>query len=54
MEIFQHLYRDTSGVTSVEYALLVTFIALVIVTSATALGNALNQTFTRVSTGLGG
>jgi pilus assembly protein Flp/PilA len=38
-------YRDNSGTTAIEYALIASLIAVVVVTSVTALGTKLTGTF---------
>ena len=53
MKIIRQLYRDTSGATMVEYALMVTFVALVAMVGAGVLGTSLNSRFTNVAGGLG-
>jgi Flp pilus assembly pilin Flp len=45
MEIINQFYQDTSGATMVEYALMITFIALAAIEGVTALGNALKTIF---------
>lgn len=44
--------RDDSGATAVEYGLMVTFIAIVIIAAVTALGTKLRTVFTNVANGL--
>ncbi len=46
--------RDTRGVTSIEYALLGSLIAMVIVTSMTLLGTNLNASISGVQAGFAG
>jgi pilus assembly protein Flp/PilA len=41
--------RDNSGATAVEYGLIASLIALVIIAGATAVGTKLKNTFTEVS-----
>jgi pilus assembly protein Flp/PilA len=53
MEIIQQFYRDTSGATMVEYALMVAFIALVAMGGAGVLGASVNSKFNEVSGGFG-
>jgi Flp pilus assembly pilin Flp len=45
VKIIQQLCRDTSGATMVEYALMITFIALVAMVSAITLGTSVNTVF---------
>lgn len=45
--------RNTKGATAIEYALIATFIALVIISSAGILGNNVSNTLTNVSTKMG-
>ncbi len=45
--------RNTKGATAIEYGLIATFIALVIVTSAGILGVNISNTLTYVSTKMG-
>jgi pilus assembly protein Flp/PilA len=44
--------RDDAGATSIEYALIATFIALVIIASVTATGNNVANVFNNVQNGL--
>ena len=46
---FSMLLRDESGVTSIEYALLGTLIAMAIVTSVTLLGGSLKELYEMVT-----
>jgi pilus assembly protein Flp/PilA len=46
---FLRLLRDEEGQDLIEYALLATFVSLVAITGATALGNALNNWYTAVA-----
>ena len=48
-ELISRLRRDERGVVYVEYALLVTLIALVIVGGASFLGNNINGLFTNIA-----
>ena len=43
--------KDDTGATSIEYALLASLIAMLIVFSGTTIGTNLSQTFTTVSNG---
>ena len=47
--VTQRLRQDDRGVTSVEYALLATLIAVVIIAGATALGLAINGQLTTIA-----
>jgi pilus assembly protein Flp/PilA len=44
--------RDESGATAIEYGLIASLIALVIIASVAVVGNSLTNTFTEVSTNL--
>jgi pilus assembly protein Flp/PilA len=48
--LLSRFVQDESGATAVEYGLIAALIAVVIITGATALGKALNTTFTNIST----
>ncbi len=54
MEMIHQLYRDTSGASMVEYALLVSFIAMACFTAVHALGISLLQPFNNANAGFGG
>jgi pilus assembly protein Flp/PilA len=45
MERIKNFFKDESGASAVEYGLLVSLIAVMIIVGATALGNNLNTTF---------
>ncbi|CAN0495160.1 unnamed protein product, partial [Phaeothamnion confervicola] len=45
-------FRDESGATAVEYALLASLIAIAIIGGATALGTSLNNAFQGIATSL--
>jgi len=47
-------YRDESGATATEYAMLIVFVALAIAVGAQALGNDLTALFQHVGTTLNG
>ena len=47
---FNRLVRDEQGQDLIEYALLATFVSLVAIAGATALGTALNSWYNTVST----
>jgi len=51
MERIKNFFKDASGASAVEYGLLVSLIAVVIITSVTALGGALNTKFTAAKNG---
>jgi Flp pilus assembly pilin Flp len=55
MEMIQNFYKDTSGATMVEYALVITFIALVCFSSVNLLGSSVANTFSNstLMTGVG-
>jgi pilus assembly protein Flp/PilA len=44
--------RDESGATAIEYGLIASLIALVIIASVAVVGNSLTNTFTEVSSNL--
>ena len=50
--ILAQFFKDDSGATAIEYALIAAFIALVIITAATGIGTELKATFTDVDEGL--
>jgi pilus assembly protein Flp/PilA len=50
LSFFNRLVRDEQGQDLIEYALLATFVSLVAITGATALGTALNNWYSTVST----
>jgi len=47
--VFARLFRDEQGQDLIEYALLATFVSLVAIAGATALGTALNNWYQAVS-----
>jgi pilus assembly protein Flp/PilA len=49
MRFVEKFMKDESGATASEYALLLTFIAVIIIAGATALGTAINGQLTAVS-----
>ncbi len=49
MEMFRRFFRDEEGANLVEYALLITFIAILVIVGVTALGNSINNWFTAMS-----
>jgi pilus assembly protein Flp/PilA len=50
--LFARFAKDESGATAIEYGLIATLIAVAIIVGATAVGGALNATFTNISTQL--
>jgi pilus assembly protein Flp/PilA len=48
-KFFARFVKDESGATAIEYGLIAALIAVVIITGAQALGNALNAKFTTIS-----
>jgi len=50
--LFARFAKDESGATAIEYGLIATLIAVAIIVGATAVGTALNTTFTDISTQL--
>ncbi|MET3920463.1 Flp family type IVb pilin [Arthrobacter sp. UYEF20] len=48
------LRRDQRGATAVEYGIMVSLIAVVIIIAVTALGGTLTDTFTKVQCDIGG
>ncbi|MDF3883913.1 Flp family type IVb pilin [Cupriavidus basilensis] len=48
----KHFVRDEDGATGVEYALLLTFVALVIIGFGTGMGDAITRTFGAVVAGM--
>jgi len=49
LEVVERLRRDDEGQDLIEYALLATFVSLVAIVGATALGTSLNQWYGTVS-----
>ena len=47
--IFARFMKDESGATAIEYGLIAALISVALITGATALGNALNNQFTKLS-----
>jgi pilus assembly protein Flp/PilA len=47
--LLSRFVRDESGATAIEYGLIATLIAVVIITALTAIGTNLNATFTTLS-----
>ena len=55
MDVFRNRYRrDCAAATAVEYALIVSFVAIAIVGAVTLFGGGVQQLFTRPCAGLGG
>lgn len=54
MSIFKRFLRDDSGATAIEYGLIAAGISVVIIGTVNAIGGKLNNTFTNISTQLGG
>jgi pilus assembly protein Flp/PilA len=52
--LFSRLVRDEEGQDLIEYALLATFVSLVAIVGATALGTALNNWYNTVSGNVNG
>jgi pilus assembly protein Flp/PilA len=48
-KILARFAKDESGATAIEYGLIAALIALAIIVGAGALGNALNNKFTKIS-----
>lgn len=53
MAKIRNFFKDETGATAVEYGLLVTLIALAIITGATTLGTKLGALFTAAAASLG-
>jgi pilus assembly protein Flp/PilA len=54
MSIFKRFLRDDSGATAIEYGLIAAGISVVIIGVVNTLGGKLKNTFTNISTQLGG
>jgi pilus assembly protein Flp/PilA len=52
-KFFTRFAKDESGATAIEYGLIAALIAVVIISGAGALGNALNTKFQTISTSVG-
>ena len=52
--LFARFAKDESGATAIEYGLIATLIAVAIIVGATAVGGALNTTFSTIATDMGG
>jgi len=49
LTIFRRLFKDESGVTAIEYGLIASLIAVVIIAAVTAIGTDLTGTFQSVA-----
>lgn len=49
-KIFARFFKDESGATAIEYGLIAALISVALITGATTLGNALDDTFQDIST----
>jgi len=49
-KLFSRFLKDESGATAIEYGLIAALISVAIITGATTLGGALNNTFANIST----
>ena len=49
MNLFSRFVRDESGATAIEYGLIASLIAVVIIGAVTTVGTNLNTTFTTIS-----
>ena len=54
MKFFRELMKDEQGATAIEYGLIAALIAVAAITAMGSLGNQLSNTFTTVSTDMGG
>jgi pilus assembly protein Flp/PilA len=52
LKAFVKFIKNESGATAIEYGLIATIIALVIIAGVTAVGSSLSATFTSINTGL--
>jgi pilus assembly protein Flp/PilA len=52
MALIARFLKDETGATAIEYALIASLIALVIISSITTVGTKLKTTFTSVSAGI--
>jgi pilus assembly protein Flp/PilA len=52
MNMISRFLKDQSGATAIEYGLIAGLIAVVIITSVTAIGTKLNTKFTTISNSL--
>ncbi|MFL0694709.1 MAG: Flp family type IVb pilin [Agrobacterium tumefaciens] len=49
-KLFARFVKDESGATAIEYGLIAALISVALITGATTLGGALNDTFQNIST----
>lgn len=54
MNLVKQFLKDESGATAIEYGLIAALISVVIIAAATAMGDALFDTFNTITTQLGG
>jgi pilus assembly protein Flp/PilA len=52
-KLFARFVKDESGATAIEYGLIAALISVALITGATTLGGALNNTFQNISTEMG-
>lgn len=52
MKTLKHFLSDESGATAIEYGLIASLIAVVIIAGVTTLGTTLNGIFTNISTSI--
>ncbi|MFN7126881.1 MAG: Flp family type IVb pilin [Allorhizobium sp.] len=52
-KLFARFVKDESGATAIEYGLIAALISVALITGATTLGTALNNTFVNVSNKMG-
>jgi len=52
-KLFARFIKDESGATAIEYGLIAALISVALITGATTLGGALNNTFSNVSSKMG-
>ncbi|EKF60592.1 Flp/Fap pilin component [Agrobacterium albertimagni AOL15] len=53
-KLFARFVKDESGATAIEYGLIAALISVALITGATTLGGALNDTFQNISTQMEG
>ncbi|MGO4565794.1 Flp family type IVb pilin [Rhizobium sp. 2YAF20] len=49
-KLFTRFLKDESGATAIEYGLIAALISVALITGATAIGGALNTTFSNIAT----
>ena len=54
MKFFNKLARDEQGATAIEYGLIAALIAVAAITAMQSLGSTLSDTFSNVSSSMGG